>query len=411
MQSDPQGDLPLLQFTIDYRFPVHFTRDLFSVENEIFLRTLAAREPNRRQRAAIVIDESVAAAHPGLSAKIRKYFAACRDFLELAGQPIPCAGGEKAKNDLSHLLSLLDNINQRGLDRQSFLVIIGGGAVLDVAGFAAAIAHRGIRTVRVPTTVLSQCDSGVGVKNGINLFGQKNFIGTFHPPFAVLNDVCFLDTLEHRDRIAGVAEAVKVALIRDGAFYQFLEDNATRLAQTEQEILVAAVRRSAELHLEHIATCGDPFELGSAKPLDFGHWSAHKLESMTHNRLRHGEAVAIGMALDLVYSVRRGYLHEQCAEQILTLLENLGFVLWDEALLQRDSKGRYVVLEGVEEFRQHLGGVLHITLIRDIGKKFEVHEMDEAAVVHSILWLAKRAEQRRRRPPRRAERRSELGQA
>src|SRR5207249_11107222 len=102
---------------------------------------------------------------------------------------------------------LLKQMNDVGLDRQSFLVVVGGGAVLDMASFAAAIAHRGVRVVRLPTTVLSQADSGIAVKNGVNLFGKKNFVGTFVPPFAVINDAAFLESLSPRDRISGVVEA------------------------------------------------------------------------------------------------------------------------------------------------------------------------------------------------------------
>jgi 3-dehydroquinate synthase len=275
-----------------------------------------------------------------------------------------------------------------GLDRQSFIAVIGGGAVLDMASFAAAIAHRGIRVLRFPTTVLAQADSGVGVKNSINLFGKKNFVGTFVPPFAVINDFDFLDTLERRDRIAGVIEAVKVALLKDAAFFEDLAGNAARLT-TDHTVLHRAITRSAELHLQHICGNGDPFELGSARPLDFGHWAAHKLESMTAHRLRHGEAVAIGIALDLAYSVRKGFLPQATATRVIRVLETIGFQLWDDALHERGRDGTLMLIEGLREFREHLGGELHITLLRDIGDSFEVTEMDEDAIVESIADLAR----------------------
>src|SRR5207342_647581 len=127
-------------------------------------------------------------------------------------------------------VELLAEMNRVGLDRHSFIAIIGGGAVLDMACFAAALAHRGIRAIRIPTTVLSQADSGVGVKNGVNLFGKKNFIGTFVPPFAVINDSRFLESLSRRDTVSGVVEAIKVALLRDPAFYRYLEVHAVDIA-------------------------------------------------------------------------------------------------------------------------------------------------------------------------------------
>lgn len=377
-------------FSVPFRFPVCFTWDAFSVENHVFVDTLRSREPDRRHRVLIVIDSQVASAHPTLPAEIDAYFGAYPASLELVAPPVVVPGGEAVKNDLTHPLLLLKHISDVGLDRQSFLVVIGGGAVLDMASFAAAVAHRSVRVVRLPTTVLAQADSGVAVKNGVNLFGKKNFIGTFVPPFAVINDVRFLESLEPRDVIGGVVEAVKVALLRDPAFFEYLEAHVDRIADADRDTLAAIIRRSAELHLAHICGNGDPFELGSARPLDFGHWAAHKLESLTGHRLRHGEAVAIGMALDLIYSARMGYLDRECAERILRLLEAIGFTLWDEAIVGRDATGAFALMTGLQEFREHLGGELHVTLLRGIGDSFEVTFMGESVVRASIDELAAR---------------------
>jgi 3-dehydroquinate synthase len=299
-------------------------------------------------------------------------------------------GGEAIKNDVTHCFRILERINDVGLDRQSFVTVIGGGAVLDMVSFASAIAHRGVRTVRLPTTVLAQADSGFAVKNSVNLFGKKNFIGTFVPPFAVINDLDFLQSLDRRDRIAGVSEAIKVALLRDRAFYAYLEANADAITRGNPDVMAAIVQRSAELHLEHICGNGDPFELGSARPLDFGHWAAHKLESMTSHRLRHGEAVAIGMALDLTYATAMGYLDRVSLERILRLLEAIGFMLSDEALQAREADGTYTLMRGLREFREHLGGELHVTLLRGIGHSFEVTNMDESRVAGAIESLVRR---------------------
>ncbi len=171
-----------------------------------------------------------------------------------------------------------------------------------------ATAHRGIRHVRFPTTTLSQGDGGVGVKNGVNYFGKKNWVGTFAVPYAVVNDFAFLDTLPAREKRCGLIEAIKVALIRDADFFLWLEKHVEDLAALKPSVVEQAVQRSAELHVEHIATNGDPFEQGSARPLDFGHWAAHKLEQASGFKVAHGEAVAIGMAVDLLYSVKAGIL-------------------------------------------------------------------------------------------------------
>jgi len=301
------------------------------------------------------------------------------------------AGGEASKNDPSLLLRVQSWLNDLGIDRQSAALIIGGGAVLDMAGYAAATTHRGVRVVRLPTTVLSQGDSGVGVKNGVNAFGKKNFLGTFSPPFAVVNDLAFLDTLSLRDRVAGMAEAVKVSLVRDPHFFHWINTHMNALARAEPEPLGQLVARSAALHLEHIRTAGDPFELGSSRPLDFGHWAAHRLETLTEHRLRHGECVGIGMAIDTLYSADTGVCSSTVAETVLRTLEGLGFKLWDDALEMLAPSGRPAVLAGLAEFREHLGGELTITLLAEIGSGVEVHEMREDKVLEAMAVLKRRA--------------------
>ena len=299
-------------------------------------------------------------------------------------------GGEKIKSDLYFIEQIQESINQFNIDRHSYVIAIGGGAVLDAIGLVAATSHRGIRHIRMPTTVLSQNDSGVGVKNGVNLFGSKNYVGTFAPPFAVINDINFISKLSERDKIAGMAEAVKVALIRDKKFFNWLELNSENLALFEKNEMKQMIRRCAELHMHQISNGGDPFEMGSARPLDFGHWSAHKLESMTNYRLRHGEAVAIGIALDARYSVLAGMLDKGLEERICCLLEYLGFKLWNVAIEKTNKDDGLELIKGLKDFQEHLGGELTITLLKNIGVGFEVNEIDISIVQESIQWLKER---------------------
>ena len=299
-------------------------------------------------------------------------------------------GGEHAKNSLTLVTDILSQIDRHHLDRHSYVIAVGGGALLDVAGFAAATAHRGVRLVRVPTTTLSQADSGIGVKNSINAFGRKNFIGTFAPPFAVFNDFSLLETLNPRDKRAGYVEAVKVACIRDRAFFEEIERAADKLAAFEPAVMKRLIYRCAELHLDHIATSGDPFDSGSARPLDFGHWAAHKLEALSDFRICHGEAVAVGLALDVIYSRNTGLLDATSAERILKLLEQLGVALFADELLNADAGNHLRILDGLEEFREHLGGELTITLLTEIGRSVEVHEMKPATIVQGIHELQSR---------------------
>ena len=382
--------MTLLERSIQVTWPlrVFFTEDVFGAGNVRLRDVLTDTAP---RKVLVVLEDTLALAQPDLEQQVVEYFALAAPQLRLSRPPILVAGGEAVKNSQSIVNDLLAHIHRHHLDRHSYLLAIGGGALLDVAGFAAATAHRGLRHVRIPSTTLSQADSGVGVKNGLNAFGQKNFIGTFAPPFAVINDFTLLRTLPPREQRAGFVEAVKVACIRDAAFFEELEANVDRLADFEPAAVKRLIYRCAELHLEHIATGGDPFETGSARPLDFGHWAAHKLEQLSRFRVGHGEAVAMGLALDVIYSRAIGWLPARAAERILTLLERLGFTLFAPELLKDDATGHHQILDGLEEFRQHLGGELTITLLRGIGHGGETHEMDPALVTAAVEELRDRA--------------------
>ena len=341
--------------------------------------------PETELKILFVIDRGVADSHPRLIGDIGAYFsggagagpsaAGNADAGPLVGGPaaaiVIVPGGEEAKNDPAQLELLLESINRLGID----LDLSGrhrGGTVLDLAGYAAAMAHRGIRHIRIPTTVLSQNDSGIGVKNRINYYGKKNFLRTFAPPAAVFNDELFLQSLDNRNWRSGIAEAIKVALIRDGAFFEWIEAHAGLLKDRDSDSMNHLIRRCAGLHLDHIAG-GDPFETGSSRPLDFGHWSAHKLEQLTHFSLLHGEAVAMGIALDSTVSSLAGLLSPEKTERILQVLARLGFDL-THPLMQIEGEDS-PVLAGLREFREHLGGQLTIMLLADIGQE-QYHSMD-----------------------------------
>lgn len=375
-----------LTLTLDY--PVYFTTGSLAPDNSTLLDALCRREPERKHRIAVVIEQRVAELWPNLPRDIRAYAAAAPERCELAGVRV-IEGGEGCKNEEAPL-GLLSWFNDLGLDRQSQVIAIGGGALLDLVGYAAGITHRGLRLIRMPTTVLGQNDSGIGVKNGINAFNKKNALGTFAAPFAVVNDFDFLTTLSARDRVAGMAEAVKVALIKDRSFFDWLWQHADELARFEMPQVRTLIERCAVLHLRHIAQAGDPFELGSARPLDYGHWAAHKLESLSDYTLRHGEAVAIGLALDTRYSAEVGMLPSEDAERVATLLERLGFVLWTDLLELRSSQGERAVLAGIEEFREHLGGQLCVTMLTAIGAGKEVHDLTTSTIDAAIDWLEAR---------------------
>ncbi len=378
------------RFSVAFEYPVYFTEGVFRSSNPVLWQTLCRLEPTKRHRILVFVDDGLLVPRPDLLDEITAYAAFNRTRLDLVADPIVVPGGERIKDGFRYFADMQRNLLEHHIDRHSYVVAVGGGAVLDAVGLVAATTHRGVRHVRLPSTVLSQDDSGIGVKNGVNHYGQKNFVGTFAPPFAVLNDIEFVEVLERRDKIAGMAEAVKVALIRDRAFFRWIEENAGALARFDRAALSHLIRRCAELHMYQIAHGGDPFESGSARPLDYGHWAAHKLEGLTNHDLRHGEAVAIGIALDTRYSVLSGLLTDGEDDRVCRLLERLGFTVWHEQLETLGGAGDHVILEGLRDFREHLGGELSVTLLREIGEGIEVHEMEENLVLQAISWLRRR---------------------
>lgn len=359
-------------FQVPYSFNIVFTKDLFSTDNQEFTNFLANFGDSRfHKKILFLIDEGVAKNHPLLVQSIKAYFSNNTN-ITLVDEILVMPGGEFVKNDTTYLDQTLLAINKYGIDRHSFVTAIGGGAFLDMVGYASCIAHRGVKHIRIPTTVLSQNDSGVGVKNGVNFLGKKNFLGTFSPPVAVFNDSNFLTTLSDRDWRSGISEAIKVALIKDLPFFEWLEINAKAMAERNLTVMNEQIFRSAALHTNHISS-GDPFEMGSARPLDFGHWAAHKLEYLTNFEIRHGEAVAIGIALDSIYSQLLGLISQEEVNRIIALLKNIGFTLYHKSLGENNKLNLW---EGLNEFREHLGGQLTITILERLGKGKEIHEVD-----------------------------------
>lgn len=361
---------------------VRFTRDAFDVDNRMLTDLL---ETNGQAKVLAFVDQGVADTFPGLRERVEDYLGRLPGFVSRGA--ITYRGGEDCKRDAGTLQAAWDAIEAAGIDRHSYILCIGGGAFLDAIGLAAATAHRGIRLVRFPTTALSQDDSGVGVKNGINAYGKKNFLGAFAVPYAVVNDFSFLHGQPEAERRAGLVEAVKVALVKDAGFFHWIEDHIGKLTDLHRHTLEEAVERSALLHASHIAYGGDPFETGNSRPLDFGHWAAHKMEQLTDFALSHADAVGVGVALDTVYSWKTGRLDEASAMRILKVLKQLRLPTWHASLEMRSADGARAVFEGLDEFREHLGGQLTVLLLKDIGKGEDVHHMDRGLLDECIEWL------------------------
>ncbi len=366
---------------VTFKHRVIFTRDVFSKKNAELAEVLAE---GGGRRVLVFLEEAVAMAWKDLVDGIHGYFSDLD--LDFRGVKV-FAGGEACKADEELVHGVWNEIDQGHIDRHSYVLVIGGGAFLDAVGFAVATAHRGVRLVRFPTTTLSQDDSGVGVKCAINALGKKNWVGSFAVPFAVINDFRFLESQDPATSLAGLIEAVKVALVKDGEFFEWIERNTSALAKLKREEFEECVKRSALLHARHIALGGDAFETGSSRPLDFGHWAAHKMEALTNYQLSHAEAVAVGLALDTVYSRKKGLLPEADASRILAVLDGLDLKTYHPALDWMDAKGTRRVLAGLDEFREHLGGELTVLLLEEIGKGIDIHEFEMALLNESIEEL------------------------
>lgn len=378
-------------FTVSYDYPVYFTKNLFNPHNDLLASVIDRLNENRRHRLIVFLDSGVFEAALGFTEEVQRYFAMRSDSIKMEGPVEIIPGGEIIKKGWDLVKPIMTKIAGAHLCRQSFVVAIGGGSVLDAVGFAAATVHRGLRLIRIPSTVLAQDDAGVGVKNGVNEHGMKNFAGTFAPPFAVMIDYDLLRTLQTKYWLGGVAEAFKVAIIKDSNFFDYLCNHAAKLRQKDASVIEETVKHCAILHLKHIGTNGDPFEFGTARPLDFGHWSAHRLEAISGYKIGHGQAVAIGIAMDSFYASQIGLLsHKDCNAIIDALLET-GLPIWNDYLEQRRSDGKLEILQGLDDFQEHLGGRLTVTLPNGIGRKVEIHDMDSAIVERAIIYLKQKS--------------------
>lgn len=367
-----------ISFTIPQVHRLRMTEDILGADRAVLL-DLIQPPGDIPAKVQVWIDGDLAEASEGLEGRVEEIFAPVGDRAILTSPPERVVGGESSKNAPELIDRLLQRMNADDLDRRSYVVVFGGGAVLDAVGYAASIAHRGIRLIRVPTTTLAQADSGVGVKTAVNWFGKKNWKGTFAVPWAVINDWNLLATLPDRDFRCGFSEAVKVSLLKSRPAFETLCRDAASIAVRDPEPSFDAIASAVRMHLDHITRGGDPFEMREARPLDFGHWSAHRMEPLTDYQLRHGEAVAIGVAIDTVYSSLVHGFPAADAERVLQCLRRLQLPV-SHPILQQTER----LHDGLEEFRQHLGGRLTVTMLKDIGQPIDVHEIDWTQMLAAI---------------------------
>jgi len=287
---------------------------------------------------------------------------------------VTLAAGEKTKS-FEHLQALSDNLFKTGVDRQTLLIALGGGVIGDLSGFCAAITMRGIEFVQIPTTLLSQVDSSVGGKTGINSSYGKNLIGAFHQPRLVLADLDCLDSLPRRQLLAGYAEVAKYGLINDAEFFSWLEENAASLLDGDKALQAHAVLKSCASKADIVAQ--DERETGARALLNLGHTFAHALEAEIGygDSLLHGEAVSIGMVMAFDLSHRLGLCPEADATRVRNHLVNIGLPTNLKGLADNTwTPERLVSHMGLDK-KAEAGSIIFI-LARAIGSSFIARDVD-----------------------------------
>ncbi len=271
--------------------------------------------------------------------------------------------GESSK-DFPVVAKIYRWLLDEGADRSSFVVGIGGGVVCDIAGFVAATFMRGIPFGFVASSLLAQVDASVGGKNGVNLEGYKNIVGTFSQPDFVICDTAMLSTLPEAEFRNGMAEVIKHALIRDAEKFAYLQTHRHSLLNLQPDVLNTIVSQSVKIKAAIVQA--DEREQGERRLLNFGHTWGHAIEKVS--KIPHGQAVAIGMVFAAGYSAHQGYLKNEEYQKILNILENYGLPV----LAEIDNKKVFeAMLKDKKRDRQHM----HFILLESIGKAF-VKETD-----------------------------------
>ncbi|MFW6153666.1 MAG: 3-dehydroquinate synthase [Planctomycetota bacterium] len=378
------------EFEVLCRYDVHFTDDLFDPANPLLPSVFADPGPDARFHVGVCLDEGLVNAQPDLPNRIVAYFDAHGACLKLAGEPAIIPGGEARKGDWEAMLDAVWHFGTPRFGRQDYAMIIGGGAMLDLVGFALSIVYRGGRQVRVPTTVLAQCDGGVAVRTFVNEAGRKDFASTLAPPFTVINDRAMLRSLGRREWIAGTAEAFKIALCADRELFDLLRAYGPAIADRDEAVMARVIQRSAVLHLERIRGEGTTFGTGRDQPVDLGHWVGHRLEAMSRYWLPHGQAIAVGIAVDCACARHLGLIGGDDLERVLDALIRAGLPVYHQHLDDRTAHGRLKLLASLEDMRHRFGPSVTVLLPDRIGHAVAVRVPDRRILTRAIADLAAR---------------------
>lgn len=329
----------------------------------------------RRKRVAIVTDETVAALHlPAVMAAL------AAEGITATSLALPPGEATKGWPEFTRTVEWL---LAEKIERRDIVVALGGGVVGDLVGFACAVLRRGVGFVQVPTTLLSQVDSSVGGKTGINSTHGKNLIGAFHQPVLVLADTDVLNTLPQRDLLAGYGEVVKYGLLGDAAFFDYLEAEGPALARYDAGVILKAVSRSVEMKARIVER--DETEEGERALLNLGHTFCHALEKATgySDRLLHGEGVAIGCALAFELSQRMGLCSQEAPSRVRAHLKAMGMKT-DLSDIPGELPGAEALVALMGQDKKVVDGKLRFILARGIGEAFVAEDVPPALVTNLL---------------------------
>jgi 3-dehydroquinate synthase len=364
--------------TQEVRYSVQFYEGLFAHQNTVLLRGGVGQTP-ACQRRLVVIDSRVLDLYGW---EIEAYFRANRvhfRFLTL--------DTTEPEKTVENVLRVVRGLNEFGVNRRSDpLIAIGGGVLTDIAGFAASLYRRGLPYVRVPTTLMGLIDASIGIKTGVNFDNHKNRIGTYFAPQRAYLDTTFLKTLDDRHMSNGIAEIIKIAIIKDEKLFQLLEQNVDSL------IADRCVGRAAYREILVRATVGMLDELAPnlweatlERLVDYGHTFSPTLEMAVLPELLHGEAVAIDMALSLVIAAQRDLMSAQQLSRALTLIERYNLPTYHPQCEEE------LLLKGLADTTSHRDGLQRLPLSRGIGKAVFINDLTRSEIQSAVAYLSARA--------------------
>lgn len=320
----------------------------------------------RAHRVAVIADATVAELH---REPLKEALPASAHWIEF-----PPGEGNKSLSVLNHLL---DGLAEAQLDRHDVVVTFGGGLAGDMGGFAAAIWMRGVRFVQVPTTIEAAVDAAVGGKTAVNHAVGKNMVGAFHQPSAVVMDTDFLETLPQRDLIAGYAESIKHACIRDPEFFEWHVANVDAMVARDPGITAEAIQRNVAIKADVVAQ--DEKEHGLRAILNHGHTVGHAIELRAEYGLRHGECVALGMLVENEIAVRRGLLDAGLANRVRELVAAIGLPTVLPAAIPAEQ-----ILSAAERDKKNRGGKTVYLVITGFGETSRIDDVRDEEVVAAL---------------------------